>query len=292
MANTIDQSLKPRAIIIAAVVANHRKNWEWWGGYTAKEGLAVAEWDDTMIDYRRRDGVSPTLILDNLQVKTIVNPKESTPVLLNSKVIDAASIEVDNLGSDTPQDWEYSGEFEKTTSKEEAFTLGFEQSISSATTIGNDASPAKEEITVSLGFNQSTTDTTSESERESRVFSFKGDGDTATPGRIRQRITAWRKVSRMKSVITGTVDPEHSITIGKHWHGKWQGGKAHWDSFADFMRCVKGEAPSGYSLADAFRENPVQRSIIRQLEKPLDIPYTQTLDFDQATSAQIKKVDL
>ena len=36
----------------------------------------------------------------------------------------------------------------------------------------------------------------------------------------------------------------------------------------------------------------LQRSIIRQLEKPLDIPYTQTLDFDQATAAKIKKVDL
>ena len=162
---------------------------------------------------------SATLLLTNIQPTKIKDPKESDPVELDSKIIDAASINSDNLGGHGPLGWEYSGEFEKTTSKEESFEKGFDQSIENTLTIGGEAASVKNELKVTLGFSQSTTDTSGEEERQSRTFSFHGDTEEG----IRERITAWRKVTKMRSVITGEGDYEHSIQMGKHWHGKWLG---------------------------------------------------------------------
>ena len=105
--------------------------------------------------------------------------------------------------------------------------------------------------------------------------------------RERETVTAWRKVSRMVSELHGTGDYEHSIEIGKHWHGKWQSVK-RWDTFADFMRCAKGEAPPNFDLADSFRSKRVPGSILKMLEKPLDLPFVQRLEFDKATKIDIR----
>lgn len=68
------------------------------------------------------------------------------------------------------------------------------------------ASQAKLEIAAMLGFSQTTTDTEGEQSRTNRVFSFSG----STPAGLNERITAWRKVSRMRSEITGTGDFERT----------------------------------------------------------------------------------
>ena len=191
-----------------------------------------------------------------------------------------------NYGGTSSLGWSYTGEFEKTTSKEESFEKSFDQSIETYYEQGGDAAGFKAGIKITLGFHQSDSGSSSEAERVSRSFSFHGE---TAPGEA-ERITAWRKVSRMKSEIVGTGDYEHSIKIGKHWHGKWQGRTHSWDSFADFLRVIKGEAPTSYDLAEEFRRSRVPSRILRRLEAPLNLPYRQPLEFDHATSIDLRKV--
>ena len=174
------------------------------------------------------------------------------------------------------------------TKRHSSFEAGFTQSITNTLTIGNDASAVKNELAVALGFSQTTTDEDEDSERQNRTFSFNGD----TPPGESEIITAWRKVSRMRSIVTGDGDYEHGVQIGKHWHGSWQGRTHKWGTFADFVRTVKGEAPSTWDLATEFRAYPVPQHLIDLLEAPLDAPYTQVLEFDQATSVDLRKKPL
>ena len=176
------------------------------------------------------------------------DPKQSDPVELDSEIIDAASITSENRDGKSPLDWEYTGEFEHTTSESDSFEAGFSQSITNTLTIGNDATAVKNELALTLGFDQRTTSGSDEGDRVNRTFTFSG----STPAGDDEEMTAWRKVARMRSQITGHGDYEHSIKIGKHWHGKWDGKTAEWETFADFLRVVKGEAPPNFDLADSF----------------------------------------
>ena len=284
----LPEQLQPRVELIAHLCAQYGEvgdKAEWWGDYHQSEGLDVAKWTDTFVDFRRTGTGSATVYLEDVQPSGVRDVKESDPVELDSKVIDATSIRSDNVKGTSPAMWEYTGEFEQTTSKRHSFEAGFQQSVTNTFTAGSDASAVKNELSVSLGFSQTTTDESEKTERQNRTFAFSG----ATPSGEGELITAWRKVSRMRSVVTGIGNYEHSIKIGKHWHGSWQGGRHSWKTFADFVRTVKGEAPSDWDLAEQFRSNPVPQRLIDQLEAPLDVPYTLTLEFDQATVIDTRK---
>ena len=286
MTDTLDKVLANRTALIAEILAPHiGSKWEWWGNYHRKEGLYTARWTDTSVEYRRSKHTSPILMLSDIQPKGLRNKKESEPILLSSKMIDSVSIRSDNSGSDSPLDYSYRAEFEKLTSKEEAFAATFEQSIRNCFTAGNDTSPVKNELEITLGFSQETSTSESESERVNRENTISG----STPPGVSEIITARRQVGRMKSTVTGIGDYEHSIRIGKHWHGSWQGHKHRWDSLSDLIRVMKGEAPTNMNLAREFAKRPAPDNLIKLLEHPLDLPYIQVLEFDEATAIEQSK---
>ena len=247
MTDTLDILLMPRAELIAQLVgprvAGKR---EWWAEYNRHEGLRTGHWTDTRVDYRRPGVGSASIVLDQIQGRNLKDVHETDPIELDSKIIDAASIVSRNKKSNSPIDWSYTGEFEKTISKEEAFEKSFDQTIETFYEQGGDAAGFKAGIKTTLGFHQSDSSSTSETERVNRSFSFGG----STPPGEDERLTAWRKVSRMKSEVVGIGDYNHTIKIGKHWHGSWQGGRHSWDSFDDLLRVIKGEAPTSYDLAN------------------------------------------
>ena len=285
MAEILPDLLMERAELIAIACTPHLGDKpEWWGGYKQSEGLKVVQWDDTRIDYRRKKVGSATLMLTNIQSKGLTDIKESEPVELSSKVVDAASIESLNADGVSERHWEYSGTFDKTVTKRHAFETSFDQTITSTTTVGGEAASFKQELEVALGFSQTTSDEEEKAEQESRTFLFAGD----TPAGVNERATAWRKVSKVKSIVTGNGDYEHSIKIGKHWHGSWQGDNAYFETFADFLRTIKGEAPSNWPLSKEFAKQPAPSWLIRKLSAPLDLPYRQPLEFDQATTVKLK----
>lgn len=282
---TLDRVLMGRAKLIASIVGETNSKETYWHGYDGKPDLHVDSWGDDFVDYRWRKNRGATIVLSSVQPAGFTDLKESEPVELDSRVIDAASIEVTNAGASTEQVWgPYTAEFETLTTKERSFELGFEQTLTTTGTIGSDASQAKLEISAMLGFSQTTTDTQGEQARQSRVFSFEG----VTPAGMNERITAWRKVSRMTSEITGNGDKEHYIRVGHHWHGKWD-NSVRWDTYSDFKRTVSGQAPSGWDRSGYFRKNPVSAEVMELLEEPLNVPFLQKLEFDQATSVSLRK---
>ena len=318
MAILLPDALRDRAQYIADAV---RRAWrpskkEWWNGYDWHETLRTSYWTDTRVDYRRPNVGSASIVLADIQPVGVKNPKESDGVLLDSRIIDAASIEIfnkqcwmdavtaflaDNPGGDfddlsdsqqrywgaVPQPWgPYQAEFEKTVSKSEAFNWSVSESLRNCFTAGNDASPVKNELELTITGTQGGSKDESESERINRSFAFNGE----TPAGVDERITAWRKVGRKRSMVTGTGDYEHRIHIGKHWHGHWQGGGQQWPSFADFLRTARGEAPDDFDLAREFRSHPLPDWLLQRLETPLELPYVQPLEFDEATDIQLRKV--
>ena len=290
MSETLDEILYDRANLIAHACAPHIGNKpQWWGGYKRKEALNCVRWTDSEVDYRRSAAKSACIHFTNVQGQNLKNVQESEPVELDSEIIDAAAIRIYNSLGESPQPWgPYVGEFERTKSKEDSFENTFTQAIEVFYEQGGEAAGYKAGIKLSLGFSQSLSGTEGQSDRVSRSFSFNG----TTPIGLDERITAWRRVARVRSTITGEGDYEHKIKIGKHWHGRWLGGNNSWDSFSDFMRCLKGDAPTTYDLANAFRDSPPPNWLITALENPLDKPYTQTMDFEDATAVDLRKVTI
>ena len=307
--------LERRARLYLAICAPHIATKPQWGaGYTLKEDLFVAAWSDTHVDYRRSKAASCSVYLDDVQGDQLRNISESEPVLLKERVIDAASIEVLNKqpyeaaqaryeagGSTVPWDeleldaWAkwgavaqpwgpYVGEFEKTTSKKDAFEKSLDTSTKIYAEKGGEAAGYKVGIEQTISAHFGWSNETSEDNRTSRSFSFNGE---APPG-LDMRYTAWRKVGQMRSTIKAEGGKEYSIRIQKHWHGKWQGNGVQWKSHADFMRCATGRAPSDWDLANTFRKYPPPKKMLDELQKPLDQPYIQTLKFDQATSIRLR----
>lgn len=139
----IHEVLHERAKLIAKLVGESNGQAEWWAGYNGTDDLEVWKWDDTFVDYIWPAHRNATLSLYSIQAIGVQDAKESEPVELDSVVIDAASIEVSNSGSQSEQSWEYMAEFETLTTKEHSFELGFEQSLTVTGTIGSDGVPGE-----------------------------------------------------------------------------------------------------------------------------------------------------
>ena len=86
-------------------------DWEHWDNYKPNQGLD--RWRlgrRTHVEYRRKKKTSPTLKFLNIQPKGIRDAVETEPVELDSKIIDAASITVDNsTGSQPSGPWDIHG---------------------------------------------------------------------------------------------------------------------------------------------------------------------------------------
>ena len=284
---TLDQQLLLRASLIAEACSGRIGNY--FKHYRHKSGLYVDSWHDDRVSYRTQKGANSTLVLSSVQPSKIKDTKKGDLVKLNERTIDAASITVNNQNRMTPRPWgPYHGEFEEIVTKRDAFENSFNQSIRDCFTAGNDASPVKNELEVTVGFSQTTTEENENSKRELRSFEFDGE----TEAGIDEEIYAWQKRTKMKQVITGHGDYEHSVEIGNHDHGHWGHHKEKWDTFADFMRVIKGDAPTNYALADSFRRHPVDGNLVKALEKPLNMPYTQVLEFEDATEITLGSKEL
>lgn len=288
----IHEVLQDRAALIAHICSPFiGVDFATWGNYQPAEGLVVNNWDDSYVDYRRGKTINgATIMLKSISPRSVHNIKESEPFEISSKLVDAATIDSDNSNGDHSLSWgPYTGEFESTTSRSKAFTRTFTQSAKNTFTAGSIFTPVKNAFSIALGFEEGLSDKTEATDRKDRSFSFHGE----TPPGEHEKITAWRRVSKMRSTITGNGDYEHTIEIGRHWEHRWHDDAHHqWNTFADFVRCAKGEAPPKFPLAADFRKKPVDPKLLKELEKPLDLPFTQTLDFDSATVVQLKVIPI
>ena len=318
MADTAD-ILKARFTFIGEVIASVPDRLVWrWDNYRHNEGLRVNGYHDggKSIDFRRPGDEKAALYAGNIRpVDDIQNEVESRAVptgdpytqwaeegrFENSTVRTQEILDQIAKGL-LPNDFDfldyvYTAHFSETLSWEESKELGFRQAISSTfgVEVGGDVygGKASASVTAEVESTQGISETKGDEEEQGdeESFSIRVPSDTV---RI---IQAKRTIGPMKYVITGWGDLEHSITIGKHWDGNWNGhrGKggrkykrhAHWDSFADFLMVIKGRGARDMDLWDWFRQHPVSASAINSLARPLDQPFRQDVPYDNVGQTEL-----
>ena len=269
---------------------------------TRKEILRVSDLKDggRSIDYRRPDSDSALVSVRNIRPMNKLKKRRVKEIPMGEpKTVDQLTLFTPNYDGIIAIPVEYDARLSKLMSKEHAFSVGFTQSIeqSFGFTQGGEAASFKATQETKLGFEsrQDTTDTETEQTAEDR-----GAGLTPEfPPGYDLKFHLERISQKMKIRLTGVGEVDFGLKLGKHWHGKWQGhagkgGKTWprwvgWDSYwEEFIPVVKGEGRRDLCLAEYFWENPAPKWLIKELEKPLDLPFDHTgAEFDGATNITI-----
>ena len=278
----IIQKLEPRARAIGRLVGGHA--WR-WGGFQINDplesGLETNDDGTQKIWWKRRSEKKALLVFNNIRPIGMTDVKVSDPVVKESKNIDASRITIRNLEGIVTQHAIYEGKFGSTKSEEDAVTAGFEVAIRNAFTAGNDATPVKNETEITA---------TVRSEWEKRTNKGSSVEKTVTipaecPPGYDLEVWAERDIEVLERTLRGNGDYEHTIDIGKHWHKKWSGQKT-WDSFARYLRVIKGQGADNDSLGREFRNNIPFDWHVR---KPLNVPFEQTYTYDNVTSTELRQ---
>ena len=102
-----------------------------------------------------------------------------------------------------------------------------------------------------------------------------------------------RDIAKMRRHTTFVASLEHDVHIGKRDKKKgrfrWQGKRAYYSSFADFMRVIKGNAPGNWDYADHFRRHPAPDWLIRRLEEPVGYRLEFDYEYDNVTDSELLK---
>ena len=288
-----------------------------WDDYKASRGLDVAGYHDggKIIDFRRpgdpkaaawAENVRPVQdIQDEVESKavptgepytqwaeqgTFRNNVVRTPLIIEQIAAGLLPNDFDFL------DFTYVAHFSETLSWEESKELGFREAVSTTfgVEVGGDVYGGKASASATAEFESSQSESQTKGDEEEQgdeeSFSIRVPYDTV------REVQGKRSIGPMKYIITGWGDLEHGITIGKHWDGKWNGhrGKkrtykrhAHWDSFADFLKVIKGDGARDMDLADWFRQHPAPAALIRRLERPLNQPFRQDVPYDNVGITEV-----
>ena len=286
-----------------------------WGGHDWQEALYVRGYEQggAWLDFRRQENWKGCIILDNVHPNDLVDRKFSDPIPTGSAMrIDAISQIVTNdytLSEEERQLREagstdigvivksYQADFSAHTlkTKEESFKAGFKQALKETISVGGEASFAKSETEISTEFSQELgkRDTEESGTQVSRTsgHTFKVQPETTV------KVWATREVQPKKVIVTAAGDIEHGCWAGKrgrknsrdHWEKK--GGEytrhQHWDSFASFLRVIRGEGNRDEALWDWFHQHPAPAWLVAELQKPLNNPFVLEVPYDAVTDEQL-----
>ena len=283
--------LLPRGILIADALRDVPTNQLWrWKGRKPGGALRINAYKDSgkLLDYRRKDDKKATIILNNVRAAKPSGLEYSEAIPTGpAKSIDAQSATLRNNSSIEGAEQSYRGMFGETKGREDALRLAFSQK--STTEITAEYSGVEVKQSIELGFEQETTATTSQESNVEREVSWT----VPIPAYTSVRVWGTRQIQPMKIKVSGFGDLDHGIEIGKHWSGKWNdkahGGKRHakWDSFAEFLKVIKGDGARDQDLWEWFRNNPVNPKLLAKLEKPLDVPFAFDAPFDDVTNTKL-----
>ena len=302
----IADKMRVRMDLIAFAVKNvpERRLWRFGAGnkpFTRNMKMRVAELRDggLNIDYRRPDDKEALMAATNIRpVDGLKNQKTVDIPTGPPKIIDKVSIPGTNFDGVVDIPVEYDGRISRLVGREEAFAIGFSQSIKQTFGIelGGEATLSKVTASTEFGFearqDQSTTD--SEQRGEDRGGALK---PICPPG-YDITFLLERTTQKTKTRTTGFADVELGIEMGKHWDGEWKGkdgknGKTwprwgKWDSFEEFMSVIKGEGRRDLFFAEWFWAHKAPVWLIKELEKPLNLPFDHTgAEFDGTTVLRV-----
>ena len=275
-----------------------------WDKVGKSEVLEVARLTDggASIDYRRPKDKEALLSLTNIRPKDGLRDRKAVDIPTGKPtVIDKVSIPIHNFDGVVEIPVQYDARLSKLTTKEEAFAVGFTESIKTTFSFqeGGEAASFKATQELELGFEarQDKTDTTGEQRGEDR-----GAGLTPVcPPGYDITFALTRTSQKMKTRLTGIGDLDFGLKLGKHWSGHWKGNDGEhdqtwprwgqWNSLDEFLTVIKGEGRRDLYFAEHFWNNPASKDIIKLLEGPLDMPFDHTGDeFDGTTVLRVEQV--
>ena len=293
MSSKIINALKPRALLIANAVGHHlghkdgRKmtRWEHPGDIWCKHFNENKDGTYNILFIKKGDRFAGINLI-NIQPIKIRDLMVEDPIVLEKNVIDRASVEIHNTSGIVQEAATYESIFQKmlgsTQGEESSFTSGFSVSIRNTFTAGNDSTPVKNETEISAETHSEWSKQTSSSSTEETSQSRGLAIPVAAPPLGKITLFAERNISKMERQVKGFAELEHKIIIGRYEKGWW--GEKRWDSFADLLHILRGNAGDNIALGRHFRKNPYD---VSDLQKPLSLPFEQIYKYDNVTDVKI-----
>ena len=207
------------------------------------------------IRYRRVSDGDACIEIGNITPGALAAVHWGEEQVLRSEQIGSTQQTIDNRGGPAPISVKFADVFAETHSSSSSSKTGVSASITVKSTqkIGGVAG-FEESITIAANRE------VSESEGSSSTRSETADEATTVPAGKRVRITETRTRSDVDIPVTAQGTFTHTLGIGKHSGGDWQGkpGEGHgwWSSWDDFVQCVDGQAPDNWDFATSLREHP------------------------------------
>lgn len=269
--------------------------WRWHGYHHHKDPLKVGGYYDggKRVDYRRTQDKYAMIEFKNIRAVDITDKQTSTKPVGNPRNIDAANIVLNNYDGLGPMELSYEADFGKTTGKEDALTLGFEQSVRAMLRLGSDASPVGGELETTITATQEKAKTISSGTSENRITDYPV---SAPPGYDLEYVGT-RVVQDMEVTITGKGQLEHSVQLGKHWSGKWKGNDGEhgktwprwgwWASVEDLCEVLKGNGARDQFFWEHFHSHPAPQWLIDRIMVPPAMPFKQTARYDGSTRIEL-----
>ena len=225
--------------------------------YASNEPMVVEvlPGDQPTIRYRRKSDGDALVEIGAVTPGPLAAVHWGEEQLLSSEQIGSTEEVIDNRHNSAPVAVKFSDVFSETRSR----TTSDKTSVSLSVTV-----KANESIAGVASFDESITAAAqreaSESEGSSSSESVTGEESTTIGAGKRVRITETRVRSNVVVPVTAMGTFTHTLGIGKHSGGNWQGrdgqGHGYWESFEDFIACVQGRAPDNWSFATNLRNHP------------------------------------
>lgn len=235
---------------------------------------------DTLVDFRRPGDSVAALYLDHLHVKDALRDERVEEIPVGAvKLEDGVTIEAHNFCGLAELPVHYDAKFSHATSREKALEWG----LKVTTTVGVEVEKAVK-VSASLSIEASVGGTSTHGTQDAQERS--GGIDPVCPPGCDITFRMQRQTQPTKLKVSGWADLEHSVTIGKHAHGRWQnhegdGRSLHWDTFADFLKTIKGDGHRNHRATAWFKTHPPPQWLVERLEAPLSIRYdAETAAFD------------
>lgn len=289
---SIDEVLKPRARLVAEMVAQRADKESVWTGYVADEELNAELRDDhkggKFVHFSRKGNQRAVMIFWGVTLKDVKDITVNEPVPVNINVEERFRGEI-TVADGTTFSQRVSHTFSKTTSLSEAIKLGAEASVKA--TVGAEYAGISgslelaAKITAAYEKNWGKSETTSDTVEQTITVDKAGTYE----------YEAVRSLDNMQRDIIATTSFSHSIAFideraidGSDRDDMPRFLRYEWRSLEEFIAVAQGLATSDTALYHQFKDNKPNLEEIKSLRDSGCGTVQYTAEYDHITNQDIE----